>query len=126
MVPNRKSPLILYRTESPGSYLNPATGNNEDRVKKGYRCGEGIPFYEIYWERISHQSPHYLISEWMVKDKRLRSGPYPVEIFESDVNEEFLDGRCLHILKNTLERWGEDKSRIENAAIKKYLPQKKK
>lgn len=126
MVPTRKSPLILYRTESQGSYLNPATGSKENRVKKGYRVGQNIPFYEIYWENIAHQSSHYLIQEWMVKDKRLRSGPYPVEILESNVSEEFLDGRCLQILKDAILRWGEDKSRVENAVVKNYLPIKRK
>ena len=126
MVSSRKSPLILYRTENHAGYLNPATGSNEERIEKGYRVGQNIPFYEIYWEQIAHQSPHYLIQERMIKDKRLRSGPYPVEILGTDVSEEFLDGRCLQILKNALVRWGEDKGRIENAVIKKYHDQKKK
>lgn len=72
---------------------------------KGYRFSNPMHYavYDVYWQKISN---HYLIQEQsrirnlrMVGGVKPMSGPYSVEILDTDRSEESIDQRCLGILK---------------------------
>lgn len=109
--------LFIYHLELEGKYLNPATREDEKRIHKGYRVGQGLPCYDVYYENVADK---YIIQERWINDRKVHSGPYIIEVHPQTATPPSLDQRCLEILKNILRRWKCPEDRIKNATIRPY------
>lgn len=90
----------------------------DEPARRGYRFTDNIEyaFIDVYWERVSN---HYLI-QTRERRRNLRKsrpnwqpkpifGPHAIEILEPDMSEEYVDQKCLDILRREIKAHGLDK-----------------